>query len=196
MIEFVEGSDGPDEAAYGRVTHPERFAPLHGVARDLIARLQQEFDVLATVGPEADAEWAADGEVISVVRLVPRSGGGTHLTVALDRFPGVRLRYGRTGGSGHYPQCGCDACDEQVDEAADRLHATVQQLVAGTYSEELVRTPAGAEITTRNSYGSGTAHYYGDEAASLGEPWKQDWPPWPRAQPDGTPAPTDGHTRD
>lgn len=193
MTEFVEG---PDEAAYGRVTNPERFAALHGVARDLLARLQQEYDVLATDGPEANAEWAADGEVISVVRLVPRSGGGTHLTVALDRVPSVRLRYGRSGSGGRYPRCACDACDEKVDEAADHLRATVQQLVAGTYSEELVRTPAGAEITTRDSNGSGTAYYYGDEAAALGEPWQQEWPPWPRAQPDGTPASRDGHPRD
>lgn len=43
--------EDPPAEAYGRVTNPERFAPLIPAAEDLITNLEHRFEVTVTHGP-------------------------------------------------------------------------------------------------------------------------------------------------
>ncbi|RJK96405.1 DUF6226 family protein [Vallicoccus soli] len=161
------GPEGPPDEAYERVTDPERFGVLHGVARALVADLERRFAVRT--------EQVAGG-----VRLVP-DGGGTPLEVELTPFPGVRLRYGRSGG-GAFPLCGCDACDEDPQEVAEQLREAVEDVVGGRYAEELACEPGKATVTTRTPGSTGCSSYDEEEAEPYGPPglrWQHAWPAWP-----------------
>jgi hypothetical protein len=39
----------------------------------------------------------------------------------------------------HLPDCGCDACDESVEDCAERLLDFVKAVTGGTFGERLVR---------------------------------------------------------
>ena len=86
-------SDRPDDAAYGRVTRPERYAPLPGFARRLIDNLLVEYDAEIS-HDEASASSDAVGEVGDAMRVCPRFGAGGCLAVRETSFPGVVLEIG------------------------------------------------------------------------------------------------------
>ncbi|NHC14681.1 DUF6226 family protein [Motilibacter deserti] len=171
--------DDPAPDAYGRVTGAVRFAPLHGVARGLIARLQAAYDVEVADATEELRRERPAIPVLDAVRITPRAGSGTSLVVGLSPFPGVSLRFGRNG-SAAFPTCGCDACDEQVKDEADELRALVDDVVEGRVEEEVRRGPGTAELTLRRPGRAGTTYLYGGEAEAEGEPWRRTWGPWPR----------------
>jgi len=120
-----------DDSAYGRVTHPERFATLHDAVHELVADLRQRFDVL--VEPVAPAGDDPRRKVLSAVRVSP-SNEGASVTFSLTDFPGLHVRFGAKH-TETFPQCGCDACDEQPGELADNLREKVLALAAGRFSE-------------------------------------------------------------
>lgn len=105
------GMEGPPEDAYSRVTHPERYAPLHGVADALVAHLLAEYDCVA----EEDATALHE---VRAVWMRPVSGAGFRL-VWTD-FPGVRAALGGDVDEAA-PLCGCDACDEALEQAAEQF---------------------------------------------------------------------------
>ncbi len=128
-----------DDSAYGRVTNPERFAALHQATDELVADLRQRFDVLVEpVAPEGDN---VTGGFMSAVRVSP-SNEGAAVTITLTGFPGLYVRFGAKHTEA-FPQCGCDACDEQPDQLEDDLRRKVQCVAQGRFSEP----PGGYEFS-------------------------------------------------
>jgi hypothetical protein len=120
-----------DDSAYERVTNPQRFATLHQATDELVADLRQRFDVLVEpVAPEGDN---VTGGLMSAVRVSPSNEGAT-VTITLTGFPGLYVRFGAKHTEA-FPQCGCDACDEQPDQLEDDLRRKVQCVAQGRLSE-------------------------------------------------------------
>lgn len=127
-----------DDSPYERVTNPERFAPLHEGAAALVADLIREFVVSAeAVEPE---QGHVRSEVLSAMRVVPTSGGAP-VTIALTAFPGLFVRFGERH-TESFPQCGCDACDEQPDDLLSDLRQKAYTVAAGRFRE----VPGGHEF--------------------------------------------------
>jgi hypothetical protein len=105
------GMGGPPESAYAVVSHPERYAPLHDVADALVAHLVAEYDCVVQ-------EAATEPHELRAVRLQPASGQGFRL--AWTDFPGVRAALGGEVDEAA-PRCGCDACDESLEDAAQQF---------------------------------------------------------------------------
>ena len=57
MGRFDWGDEGPRDDAYGRVTEPERFRPLHDWALETVARLQTHYAVTRDEGYGMDTEY-------------------------------------------------------------------------------------------------------------------------------------------
>jgi hypothetical protein len=134
------GEDGPPSDSYSVETHLERFAGLHVVARALINHLMAAYDVDVDDRPDTafDLLRQPDG-VAQSVRISPRRSGAAPLTFVFTRYPAVIVH----AGSLHdfvFPVCGCDACDETAESAADRLEMHVLAVAAGGYGE---RYPVG-----------------------------------------------------
>lgn len=133
------GPDGPPPEAYSRVTDPERFRPLHAAVETLLDALDFSFDVERTDGYELDGELGAVRLARPLVRLIPRDPRAAPLVVAFTAFPGIRLRVGHWC-IDVFPSCGCDACDETADGETLRLRETIDNVVAGRFSEA-IRVP-------------------------------------------------------
>ena len=119
------------DRAYGRVTNPERFATLHDAVHELVASLRQRFDVLVVpMEPEGDDPCP---KVLSTVRVSPRNDGAS-VTISLTSFPGLYVRFGAKH-TERFPDCGCDACNEQIEELAENLREKVLAVAAGRFSE-------------------------------------------------------------
>lgn len=73
-------------------------------------------------------------DAVAAVRLVPRAADAATLTFVFSSFPGVDLEAGAAF-SDRFPSCGCDACDESVDDEARRLEDVVFGIVAGGLTE-------------------------------------------------------------
>lgn len=128
---FLEGGESPPEDAYSRLSHFERFAPLHDVALELIEWLRSAFDVDVDQSPSVAADLLSQPrDVFQAVRLVPRWEGAAPLTFVLTGFPGVFLQAGSLHDF-HFPECGCDACDDTVTDLLDKLEWTVRTVVSG-----------------------------------------------------------------
>jgi hypothetical protein len=165
-------SGGPPEDAYGRVTNPERYRPLHDAARDLLDELVADYEVERLEGVSVDEELASKHATERLVRLTPAVGAP--LTVSFTAFPGVIARYGRWVIRG-YPVCGCDACDEDPEDLVEDFTAHVETLVEGGFSEEIT---ASGWLEHRFEDSSGGGQRLIGDAAS----WpagRADWPAWP-----------------
>jgi hypothetical protein len=127
----------PPPEAYGRVTNPERFRVLHGVAEELLDRLEAEYEVARAEGADVDTRLAGGAPLDRVVRLIP-TGRGAPLTIGFSSFPGLSVRYGLYIVD-RLPGCGCDACDEDPTRLADELTKRANFLVEGRYKEEILR---------------------------------------------------------
>lgn len=150
------GEDGPSPDSYSVETHLDRFAGLHVVARALINHLSVAYNVDVEDSPTSvDLLRQPDG-VAESVRVTPRRPGAAPLTFVFTRYPAVIVH----AGSIHdfvFPACGCDACDETAESAADRLEMLVLAVAAGGYSE---RYPVGwrrwVEYALKAADGSGS----------------------------------------
>jgi hypothetical protein len=132
------GSEDPPLEAYSRVTNPERFAPLHGIAKELLDRLELEFDVERAEGHGLDpeVEGRPDTAARPAIVLTPRNSDEAPLVVGFSSFPGVRVRLGCWYTRG-FPLCGCDACDENLEEEAERLTWLVENATEGRFRETI-----------------------------------------------------------
>lgn len=136
------GPAGPPEAAYGRVTNAERFAPLHDIANRLADELCRRFAVNRTDDDELDDELVGAvrerGLMLArpTVRLAPEHADQAGIVVAFTRFPGLRVRFGPWH-QRSFPDCGCDACDETAEGEAERLRWHMTNVVEGRYRETL-----------------------------------------------------------
>jgi hypothetical protein len=68
-------------------------------------------------------------------RVVPRREGASSLERTRTDVPGLRLRAGRLF-DGAYPRCGCDACDEQLDDVVEELRWHVAAITGGGLEEQ------------------------------------------------------------
>lgn len=168
----------PEE--YGRVTNAERFAPVVAAARAEIARLVDLYDVVVTEGPGCDGELEARELVVSVFRLTPARVDAAPLTFAFTSFPGVHMRHGRWHTTA-YPHCGCDACDDDVDQLVEGMLEEIRCLVGGRFEESLTR---GLHPRLRHTFRSGTMSKSTESSLSrsaarrLGRPRRMTWSAW------------------
>jgi len=167
--------DGPpDHDAYERVTNPERFRPVHGAADALVTRLESDYQVERNGGDDAGYEG-----VTRQVELVPSVGAP--LVVRWNDFPGISVRYGRWHDE-HFPQCGCDACDEQPEELIRDLERKIAAVVRGRFTEAVVTDSEGTWLTFEFRYEGGRS--CGKGRLRQGHPLRNEpgeiiWPAWP-----------------
>jgi hypothetical protein len=154
------------------VSDAERFAPLVTVANDLVSGLRRRFDV------EVVEEPVEGPRELSAVRVHPVRGEGADLVVVRTDFPGVYLRAGRWLDES-YPHCGCDACDESVDDLVEEMEGLVADVVAGRFGEELTGGPGRHALHHWRTNRHATAYLEPEEASSYGEPGRYEWAPWP-----------------
>lgn len=183
------GFDGPPQDAYGRITEPERFAPLHDFAAALLDRLVARYDV------DADAAFGLDPDLEQryepareTRRVKPRPSNAAPIAVGFTSFPGLVVRFGRWHVE-PFPSCGCDACDEIFEGESDRLGQMVEAVTSGGFTESL-----RVGITRRKGW---RAHRFTSDGGSrggeglvlrdelqrllsIGPAGSIDWEPWPR----------------
>lgn len=162
----------PADDAYGRVTNPERFRPLHAAATAIVARLESRYEVVRVDGTTADREERQ-------VQLVPAVGGS--LTVSLTSFPGLMVRYGRWHEEA-YPQCGCDACEEDPDRVLEDLERKIDSLTNGRFTESVSSDEQGSWLSFAFVFEDGKESGRGllsEGDPALGEPVEILWPAWP-----------------
>ena len=172
----------PPEEAYSRVTDSGRYAGLHETALALLDELEQRFDVTRESSSEPDPHSA---EPAPSVRLVPSNPAAASLTIVFDAFPGITVRLGHLERM-HLPVCGCDGCDETVEDCTGTLLDRLDALTAGTFGDRLVRdggwwhehwyqTSGGTESSSRS-------RVKGNRLAALRGAMATDelvWAPWP-----------------
>jgi hypothetical protein len=124
--------DGPPDWAYGVATNLDRFAPLHRIAAALVEHAVRDYQVV--VSEARDHARTLDPEPPEFIRFVglDPEGDGEPMTIVFTSFPGVVIYAGARFPEG-FPACGCDACDDAVDDLADSLEERVLALA----SEEL-----------------------------------------------------------
>ena len=172
--------DGPpDDDAYERVTNPERFRRLHEAADALVARLEAKFQL-----DRIDDGAPVYEGVIRQVQLVPVVGAP--LVFCWTDFPGVRVRFGRWHDEA-YPNCGCDACDEDAEELVEDLENEVEGAVAGQFTESVMSDAEGIWLTFEFAYSGGRKS--GKQRLSEGDtrrnqPGPINWPGWPLREAD------------
>lgn len=184
------GMAGPAEDSYSRDSHPERFAPLHDVARALVEHLQYEFDVAVQRGVEFARDLTNSNlPVTDAYRLTPNSPDAAAVVLVLTQYPGVLLRAGVLW-EWAYPACGCDACDEVWEPLAEQLEAAVFAITDGRFRESVHFRDAAHSVALCGyrlaglSAGS-TTLTVGDrpdlaDAMQRLEGLPDGWQPWPR----------------
>lgn len=177
-------AEGPPDEAYGRVTRDlaTLYAPLLEGARSTIDELATTYDVerRAPSTEEAARVEGCVSDAVETTVLAPRTPDQSALIVGICDLPGVHLAFGRWA-SEHLPECGCDACDERLEDLLDQLSATCRLVIGGF--DEWVRHEDGdwwLGHQTADGYGQGTVDR--DDRARLGitGPAELVWRPWTR----------------
>jgi len=153
----------PPEDTYSVTVHPQRFAPLVEVARALREHVVATYDV------------SVDGD-----RLLPADPQAAPLTIEIHDFPMVEVRAG-VAGHERFPVCGCDACDDDVEQLMADLEDFVLAVVGGGFHERWVRGGLGQSWNGRDGERSSWGKQ-GDRA--IRRALKQRgrgavWQPWP-----------------
>lgn len=174
----------PDPEAYGRVTNPGRYAMVVDTARDLVGSLVHGYDVETADGDAATDFPRWTGPEGDTIRLLPSRG--VPLAFLFTGFPAVLVRFG-TWGEEAFPSCGCDACDEDPTEVADRLTRLVQCAVDGNYREQLTRRWLDRSFSGPWGTERRRGRLLRAERHRLGPRGLHDWPPWPSRPPVGGP---------
>ncbi len=131
------GREGPPDEAYSRVTNPERFLPLHEAALRLIDRLRADFYVEMTEGYDLSVLGISeDGLARPSITLIPDNADCAPIAVAFTDFPGVGVRLGKWKEE-PFPDCGCDACDEDADDEITYMTEMFESVVSGGFLEAI-----------------------------------------------------------
>ncbi len=189
-------NEGPQpDDAYSRVSNLQRFTPLHAVADALIDWLQSTFEVIVEQDPVVAIDLLhMPNDVVRAVRVVPRDRTAAPLTFVLTKFPGVYLHAGALHDF-HFPVCGCDACDDNVENLTEDLEWTVRTVVSGGYSERFDPWPGRWIEYQLNESGVGgrsgrsRTNELPDERVKLartGLPPDGQWLPWQELAPEST----------
>ena len=135
------GMDGPPDDTYTVLTHPERFQPLHDVARALIAYLGRAYDITVNEDPAPLADVSERYvRATTAVRLTPTNPRSAPIAVVFTDLPGIVLMAGALLVE-PLPVCGCDACDDSVEALADGLEWKVSAIIEGGFTERVTRGP-------------------------------------------------------
>ena len=127
---------GPPEEAYERLTHLERFGPLHLEVDAFIGYLAHWYRIVVTAGRDEDGS--------RVFTLTPEAGATAKIT---STPTGVAIAAGMLF-EGTFPSCTCDACNENADGAATELEQHLLGIAGGGLRE---RYPIGAKQWTHVS---------------------------------------------
>ena len=131
-----DAGDPPDEA-YSRVTNPERFRPLHEAALGLVERLKADFDVKVEEGYDLPFPRIHKSELdLPSVRLTPYDPDCAPISIAFTDFPGIIIRLGKWKEE-PFPDCGCDACDEDADEEIEAMTEIFESVTGGGFLEAI-----------------------------------------------------------
>jgi hypothetical protein len=137
--------DLPPDDAYSVVSNPDRYEPLHIVARALEAWLLDNYLAQPAAPSEPPGPPRLPESVVTEVALAPAEPNQAVLTFTLTSFPGVTLRAGVHYGAA-FPSCGCDACDEDVLGQIEELEETVFAIVEGRFTERESATETGYSL--------------------------------------------------
>ena len=193
MGRFNWGPDGPPDEAYSRVTEPERFQPLIDWTLDLLFRIETEYDVVREEGYGIDPELERAAAMRPTVRLMPRRDESAPITASFIHYEhaGVYVRCGRFH-TEPFPDCGCDACDEEAEDAFDAFRKLVEAVVAGRFREWFRLQPDGSGKVGRGFWSDsyrrsgesrvepGSVHRFAGGRTQVLE-----WAPWPRRTAEG-----------
>ena len=187
--------EGPPEDAYSRVSEPERFAPLHSWALEVVARLQSEYEVTLDEAGIADADLERSPLSRPLMKLTPIQDSSAPITIALTDFPGLGVRAGRWL-IDWFPSCGCDACDEMPEAAFEGFADLLSDVVAGRFRESMYLDRSGDGRSTRQLWcgehrrSSGGSYLPRDKAVQILDGKTEifmEWMPW-QPRPEGTDA--------
>ena len=146
------GDGEPPEEAYGRVTNPERFRPLHDAMLEMLDALEARFDVERVEGYGLDKELESrsrDPATRPGIVLKPVDPEAASITVIFTGFPGLSLRFGRWY-TDLFPGCGCDACDESADGEIERVTELIDSVTSDGFREAVVHSPRSLPSTIRD----------------------------------------------
>jgi hypothetical protein len=132
------GFESPPSNSYSVTSNTQRFAPLHTVADALIEHLKSTYAVSVSEDLSLAGKLAAESS--RAIRLVPLNQDCAALTFLYTTFPGIVVHAGLL----HefvFPPCGCDACDESIEEQVEDLEQLVLAVASGDYCETLSMGP-------------------------------------------------------
>lgn len=123
----------PPDDSYSVTSNLERFRPLQVVADALVEFLASTYEVAVSEGHGDDILHTRD-DIVRATRITPRDPAAAPLTFVFTSFPSVIVHAGVLTDF-LYPFCGCDACDESWEDAAEELEWQALAVAAGNFSE-------------------------------------------------------------
>ena len=186
MGRFDWGPEGPPEAAYSRVTEPERFLPLIEWSLGLLSELEAKYDVVRDECYGLDPDLERTAATKPTVRLTPTADGAAPIVVAFTQHehPGIHVRFGRYH-TEPFPDCGCDACDETAEDAFESFRRVIAAVVSGQFLEWFRLEPDGSgrvgrEFWSAGLHGSGSSRIEPDSVNRFagGKDHVLEWLPW------------------
>lgn len=128
VIEYGSRWSDPPKWAYSATSNLDRFAPLHLLADALVSYLAAEYQIVVSEDPDnaqvLDTEPPAFNRS---VRLSPEGVSGESMSIIYTSFPGVAVYVGSSY-DGIFPVCGCDACDDDINDVVTDLEEHVLSL--------------------------------------------------------------------
>lgn len=171
----------PPEDAYGRVTDPDRYRPLHAVADRIVEELTATHDV--EIVPADPGSFGSTGQidVVRVVELVPADPEAATLAIAYTDFPGLMVRVGQWHVDA-FPSCGCDACHEHPDEVERDLRWLVRTVTRGGSAESLSGRWYGVELVGEAGVRRSKQKLSREETRRRRPSGRRSWGAWPNRE--------------
>jgi hypothetical protein len=138
------GRDGPPYDAYSRTSHLDRYEPVQVVANALIEYLDRTYDVVLESGPACVDVFLRPElglipgpvQYLEAMTISSRDLNCAPLTFGFTSLPGLCVRAGVLHDF-RFPDCGCDACDEGIEDVLDRLEWAVFAVSHGDFQESI-----------------------------------------------------------
>jgi hypothetical protein len=181
----------PPDDSYSRVSNPERFTPLHTIADALIEYLRARYQADIAALAKSSTRWVS--ATTKLIAITPEQADAAPLVFRFTDFPGIEIRAG-VRYSAAFPSCGCDACDERWEDAADAMEQLVFAVTDGSFNERITLPAwsagkatveyrievAGAGVRSGVAHGVEPDPAVRDDAARLDRLPGGRWQPWTR----------------